>query len=534
MPHSFEFCPKCNSPLVKAIAFSGVESEYWYECTRCNTYVNSYMPQPHQEALHRDNHKYIGNFGGYGTGKTTTSREEIYKHVFLTPRANVLVGANVASQYEQTIKREIENDIPAALVKYYSTQKSYMDLFNGARILYRPLADAEKLRSFNLTMFVIVEASETPIESFAQLKTRSRNMRAARQRMDSFGRPVYKRDSNGREIPEYSHVWIRGIIESNPDSGWIKSEVLQVADEVHTYGNVLENFVQNPETKDRFISAHVASTEVNQYLPEDFVEQITKNKPAWWVSRYVFGSFSYSEGLVYPTAVDSVIPDTVIPKFWRRLISFDYGLHDDAVFLFGAISIDDGLLHIYREVRVNNQNVERLAQLYFDNSKDIPSGGLYTAPLIDPKSAAKRDYDKKTLGDHFLEHGIAFQPGFVNVNARVFRLNTYFETKRVVIHESCAGLIGELKEYAFKPKSLERSVGEDKPVDKNNHAINALEWIVMALPANPRDTLFAVYNSSGVDISRLKRENSGANRLWQLSDEDETKLYEEAHYFRSF
>lgn len=504
MRRVFDRCPRCGAKLVKCISYNGVESEFWYECTECNTYVNTYIPQEHQEALHRDDHTYVGNFGGYGTGKTLTSREEIYKHCFLTPNANMLVGANVVSQYEQTIKRELENDIPLAFVKNYSIQKSYMDLINGARIMYRPLADADKLRSYNLTGFVIVEASETKAETFSQLKTRLRNTNAAKQALDEYGKPKYDTDSRGVEIPVYDVDWRKGIVESNPDSGWIKSDVLLTSETIHKHGKILDDYKQSEDERDPATSSHVSSTEVNKFLPPTFLDEITKNKPGWWVSRYVYGSFSYAEGLVYPRAADRVVPYFEIPKSWKRIIAFDYGLADDAVYLFGAVDPIKGILYIYKEVRVNNRSVKELADIYHENVKDIPSGGLAFAPIIDPKSAAKRDYDKKSLGDHFLEYGIAFEPGYVNIDARVYRLNTYLESGKLFIMDNCVGLIKELKEYMFKPKTLDNRTNNDKPVDKNNHAINPLEWIVMRLPADPKNMLYGVYNGQGIDLTQIQ------------------------------
>ena len=185
-------CPRCGAPLVQTEAMSGAPSEFWLECTKCNAYVNTYKPQPHQEAVHRDPHLYVGNFGGYGTGKTLTSRQEIYKHCFLTPNANVLVCANIAAQYEQTIKRDIENDLPKRFVKHVSIQKGYIDLINGARIMFRPLDDVDKLRSLNLSMFVMVEASEIDPEAFQQLKTRLRNLAASKPKKDMAGNTIYK------------------------------------------------------------------------------------------------------------------------------------------------------------------------------------------------------------------------------------------------------------------------------------------------------------------------------------------------------
>ena len=45
--------------------------------------------------------------------------------------------------------------------------------------MFRPLDDVDKLRSYNLTMFIIVEASEVDPEAFTQLKTRLRNLNAS-------------------------------------------------------------------------------------------------------------------------------------------------------------------------------------------------------------------------------------------------------------------------------------------------------------------------------------------------------------------
>ena len=36
----FSRCPRCAAPTHKAIAFNGAESEFWYECDKCNTFIN--------------------------------------------------------------------------------------------------------------------------------------------------------------------------------------------------------------------------------------------------------------------------------------------------------------------------------------------------------------------------------------------------------------------------------------------------------------------------------------------------------------
>jgi len=502
-----------------AIAMNNAPSEFWMECSICNTFLNTYKPQEHQFQFHTDGHRFKGNFGGYGSGKTLTSRQEIYKHIFLTPNGNTIIGANVASQYEQTIKREFEADFPKAFVQNISTQKGYVDFINGHRIIYRPFDDPEKLRSYNVTMFVIVEASEVKEASFTQLKTRLRNLASTKPKRNKKGEICYKLAKNGVKIPIIEFDWSKGIIESNPDAGWIKNQVLNVSDDIQKHGTIFDTYMVLADERDPAISSHVTSTDANEFLPPGFIDNNKKNKPLWWINRYLYGSFLYSEGLVYPGAMNCVSTTFEIPKHWKRIIGYDYGLVDDSVFLFGTVDEEHNLLYIYKEVRTKDRSVEELAKLFHQETKDIPIGGMICPPIIDPKSGPKRDYDKKTLSDHFLDYGISFKAGHINVDARIYRLNTYISSSKLRIMDCCVGLIKEIKEYKFLSKESEQSGWIGKPEDKNNHGINALEWIVMELPANPKNLLYGVYNKAGELIPESTEEDDNDKyKLWALSD----------------
>lgn len=496
----------------------------WLECSECNVFVNTYIPQEHQEELHKDPARFIGNFGGYGSGKTTTSYEEVLKHVLITPNANVLIGANIASQYEQTIKRDLEADLPAKLVAEQSSRYAYIDLINGARIMYRPFDDPDKLRSLNLTMFVITEGSEVKPEVFIQLKTRLRNLAASVQAKDMSGNPMWQVDEHNRQKPILEAEWYKGIIESNPDPGWVRLEVLYNSGKIRQFGKVIEKYDVDPVRADPAISSYITGTDANYYLPKDFIPNNVKNKPAWWVARFIYGSFTFSETLVYPNALRNVVDDIPIPKEWKRIAAHDYGLADDSVFLFGAIDEQEGILYIYKEIRTNNRSVEELADLFKAGSADIPTGGWLCTPLIDPKSGSQRGRDKKKLIDLYLEYDVAFQPGAVSVDARILRLNTYIEAKKIKIFRSCEGLINELRDYKFKTTALGSSAVNNKPEDKNNHGINALEWICMELPADPKNLVYGVYNKLGVEADLEQEYHSTVP--FPIRDEEEYRTNE--------
>ena len=356
--------------------------------------------------------------------------------------------------------------------------------------MFRPFDDADKLRSLNLSMFVIVEASETDPDTFHQLKTRLR--------------------SHAAFTSEYD--WRRGIIETNPSAGWVRSDVLLNASSIQQYGSTMEHHPDSL-TPDPNISAHIASTDSNKYLPPNFINELAMNKPAWWTQKFIYGSFLYSEGLVYPSGTRSIVPYFQVPKHWKRLVACDYGLADKFTFVAAAIDPDTASVYIYKNEATNNKSIKDLSEQYYQFIEDIPNGALYTSPILDPKSGAKRDYNKKTLYDHFLDYGIYFQPGHIQLDARVFRVNTYLEAGTLKIMDNCTELIEEIQDYKFPERTLSSRHNSDKPMDKNNHSINPLEWICMALPADPSKLTLGSYHPSDLPIYKRKE-----NYMWQLED----------------
>ena len=515
-PHNITRCPRCGSPLKETPSISGAPSTDWLECSSstCNTFVDTYVPMPHQAAVHKDSHRILGNFGSYGTGKTKTSEKEIEKHIFITPDANILLGANITSQYEQTLLRDFEKSFPNAFMDTRSQQKGYIDFINGARLMLRPFDDPDKLRSNNYSLVVMLEASEIRAEAFHQLKTRLRNTAATN--------------------PETGADWRKLICESNPDSGWIRTDVLLVSDKITQHGRFAnETYDQDLLSIDPNISTHVASTDVNYYLPEDYIEVNSKNKPDWWIKRFLHGSFSFAEGLVYPHAINCVVKtprdsdgNPLTPKHfpdWKILIAHDYGLMDEATFVYAAVDKKRNKLVVYKVLHTNNAPLSQLADLFKKGAEDIAFGQLYTTPIIDPKNN-KRDYNKKDLISHYRDYNIFFKPGHINVEARIIRLNDYIENGTLEIWDCCDYLIGELKDYKFKPKTLDDKEAKNQPIDARNHAINGLEWITMELPANPNQLFLDAYNEFGQSYGDLQNQNNKTkDRVWQLDDYDPYK-----------
>ena len=517
-------CPRCGTEMEPSKTLSGAFSRFWVECPRCNAYHNTFRPQPHQQLFHADPHRFKGNFGGFGSGKTSTSLQEIYKHIFLTPKGTGLVGAAIYPQIAQTILRDLEDDFPVHLVESRSIQQSYIQFVNGYRLLFRPLDEPGKLRSLNLDMIVIVEGSEIKSEFFAIAKTRLRNMAATTLDPENPYNP-HPEDPDIM-VPNLLADWREMWTESNPDAGWVKTDIVDRSSIILKHGGALYNPppIDEVDEVDEAMSSHITATAANKYLPATYFKDNSKGKPQWWINRYLLGSFAYSEGLVYPSAItnrvtgqSTIIPTRQPPRDAKFVLAHDYGLADPTGILLAYVDPTKNKLVIYREYKKEDNNIKEIVDQLRLMTRDVPTGAWLRPWIIDPKSGTKRDYNKKSLIDHYAEYDIFFQPGQINLDAGVFKVNSYFEQGFIEICDQCTQLIRELQNYRFPSDNSAESGKKDKPEDKNNHLCDPLRWIVMELPKDPRLLSYDAYAADGRNLKEtIERDRISAKLI--LSD----------------
>lgn len=498
-------CPECGSTMSPCVAVSGGLSDFWVKCNKrgCETYIDTYIPLQHQYIMHLDPARYVMGAGGYGCGKTLWDVKDVQKHILITPKGRTLLGAPTMPQLKPTLKKDFESDFPIDFVKRESKNDNLLQMINDHEVLYRSFDDPHKLRSLNLSRFVILEASGAKFSVFTQLQNRLRNKAATIIKKDTDGNDVYIHDEeSGKWIPVYHADWRKGTLETNPDPGWVKSQFLESSNTIYFHGKETEEDYHLHDISTS-MSTHIIPTMANYTLPANYIEEQSQGKPYWWIQRYFHGSFSYAEGLVYPSFARSITTAFEIPKTWKRLIAMDFGINDNTHFVFGAIDPVKKICYIYDELVISDTNVKDIVREYRKKLKHIPLGALLATPVMDQRSMSKRQaHDvQKTLGDLFLDEGIFFDPAQMNVDSRVLRTNTLFELGQLKIFNTVTGLIKEGLSYRFPEKDLDKpNKDTNKPEDKFNHGVNALEFLVMELPHNLEEFDWALYNKSGKRI----------------------------------
>jgi PBSX family phage terminase large subunit len=405
----------------------------------------------------------MGIFGGYGSGKSRATLTEFLLRALNSPKGTGLFSAQTLQQLKRTTLKTFFNEVcPPPLIESYNKSEGEIRLVNGYVIYTIPTDDEEKLRSINAAHVHLEEASGIKRSIFDQLLTRMR---------DPFGK----------------HRTI--IVCSNPDVGWIR-----------------EIFVQNEQKKDPnhpmhseynpSIKTFIWETKLNKYLPEDFIEVNSRNKPDWWKKRYLEGNFDYSEGLVYNTIGETFIdPLPVsektdrfgIPKDYERVIAMDWGIRNPTAVVFGAINPQKGELIIYNEYYVAGKTLPEHVKTIKPLVNEVESG-LLRFMVIDPATKQKTNpIEGKSVQTHLQEYGLYFSAGNNALDYGIAKVGSYIELKKLKIYRTCSNLIREAISYKYPELDMDNyhENQDEKPIKANDHAMDALRYMIARLPDDP-------------------------------------------------
>ena len=196
------------------------------------------------------------------------------------------------------------------------------------------------------------------------------------------------------------------------------------------------------------------------------------------------GEFTKAEGLVYPGfSSNNIVDDFAIPKDWRKGGGIDFGFINPFCALEGAVN-PDGVLNIYKCHYKSGMTLRQHAEFL---NPDIPY-------FYDPSGRQE--------AEELISMGFELQPanndinlGINKVNARIMGrllprsehedkyLDIDDEDRRITrlkVFRSCGELIEEIGIYQYE-KNQTTGEWKDRPLKANDHAMDALRYLVMGL-----------------------------------------------------
>ena len=217
----------------------------------------------------------------------------------------------------------------------------------------------------------------------------------------------------------------------------------------------------------------------NPSLSEEVKNKYKRMFSGIFYDRFILGKWVIAEGIIYSMfnyhkhVIDNV-PKNV--KILRRWIGVDYGQSNATVFLLCGLG-DDYKLYIldeYYHVGKDSHIQKSPAAYAKDFKKWLLKNGVdgmvkYENIFIDPSA--------KGFMLQLHEEGIRdIRQANNEVNAGIELISSIIENDRLRVLSKCQNTIKEFGAYAWDQKAQER--GEDKPLKENDHAMDALRYVV--------------------------------------------------------
>lgn len=152
---------------------------------------------------------YLANgMVNHNSGKTTACSYEIIQCMNEFPGSLWLIGRKFLPALKDSTFRSFMSVVPNQLVKDFNKRDLQLTFKNGSQSIFRPLYDAEILKSMEISGFFVDEANEIGKDIYDRLKDRMR------QRLPDGGRPRYQ--SMLALNPTDEDHWIPQLIFTKP------------------------------------------------------------------------------------------------------------------------------------------------------------------------------------------------------------------------------------------------------------------------------------------------------------------------------
>ena len=472
--------------------------------------------------------------GGYGNGKTAAAVvSKVLLIAEMYPGANILVARATLPKLNDTTRKEFLKWCPKAWIKSFPLAKNSSNtctLHNGTEINFRYISQQGKslndgelgtsnLLSATYDLIVIdqIEDPEITRKDFDDMLGRLR------------GNARYV--GNDPTMPLTGPRWL--VACTNPTSNWFYSDIVAplllfqktglATDELLCEREpAMINGLENP-TADKpildtdgkaqpIISLVEGSTYTNSHnLGADFISTLENTYRGQQKKRFLYGLWASYEGLVHPdfNKVTHVLSQDTIIEYLNSLImannpikwiaGYDYGIVKPCAFIlaFADKAKNVFLVDGFYDTLMNFSMEEQQAQI---NEYCETYGIEGLQPLADPaifkKSQITEREGVKTIADLFKagDNPVRFRAADNEILRGITKVNSYVNIKKghahpitgeigaphLYVSDTLVDVIKEFDGYYWKVGRDGKRV--DQPIDRNDHAMNALKYMLSKEP----------------------------------------------------
>lgn len=210
----------------------------------------------------------------------------------------------------------------------------------------------------------------------------------------------------------------------------------------------------------------------NPSLSPDYVASLTAEYVGLWRKRMIDGAWCVAEGAIYDMWDEARHVVAELPEMRRYWVGIDYGTSNPFAALLLGHGVDDRL-YVVSEWRHDGRSTHRqMTDAQYSAAVRAWLRDQGVSPewtFVDPSAAS---FSTQLWQDDY--PGLAKATNDVGDGIR--SVAAALAAGRLLVHESCEGLLAELPGYAWDPKATKR--GEDKPLKVDDHSADALRYVV--------------------------------------------------------
>ena len=249
------------------------------------------------------------------------------------------------------------------------------------------------------------------------------------------------------------------FLTTNPDSPnhWLKKKFLDRETELD-----IKNFAFELNDNHTLDQKYVAALKA-EYAPPSSL----------WYRRFINGEWVMAEGAVFDCfdREENLVQE--LPKMKEYYVGIDYGTTNPLAALLIGEGVDDQLYVIKEYYYDSKTGQKQLSDAEYSRELlKFLDGYDVRKIFVDPSAAS---FITQLWRDNHL--GVTKANNNVQDGIRI--VYNLIGSRKLKIHSSCNKLIEELESYVWDVKQQER--GEDKPLKRNDHAVDALRYVMIAL-----------------------------------------------------
>ncbi|CAJ1315926.1 PBSX family phage terminase large subunit [Paenibacillus nuruki] len=220
----------------------------------------------------------------------------------------------------------------------------------------------------------------------------------------------------------------------------------------------------------------------NLSLSERIKERYRSMYSGVFFKRYILGLWAMAEGVIYDMFDESdhvIVPGNLPAEYVKYYVGVDYGHTNATVFLlFGEL---DKKLYLIKEYYHSGVSDAKAPSDYARDFVEFITGIDIKKIFVDP-SAKGFITELKKLGVRRIEEADnEVLPGIESVAVAI-------KEKQLFVSSLCSETIKEFFSYIWDPKAQDR--GDDKPIKKHDHAMDALRYVIHEVLGKPRRSKF--------------------------------------------